>query len=48
VLHSNEKENMSLSKNGLMSFKMSKIHISTYYRIKKLLGMSEENGSLIE
>lgn len=48
VLHSYEKENMSLTKNGLMSFKMNKIHVSTYNRIRKLLGGGEEALSIIE
>jgi hypothetical protein len=39
---------MTLNKNGMMSFKMSRIHISTYYRIKKLVGQSEEVMPLIE
>jgi len=39
---------MSLSKNGQMSFKMNKIHISTYYRLKKVLGLAEETTSIIE
>ena len=48
VLHSNEKENMTMNKNGMMSFRMTKIHISTFYRIKKLVGMAEENSNIIE
>ena len=39
---------MSLSKNGQMNFKMNKIHISTYYRLKKALGISDESISIIE
>jgi hypothetical protein len=48
VLHSQEKENMTLNKNGMMSFKMNKIHISTYLRIKKIVGMGEEALPMIE
>jgi hypothetical protein len=48
VLHSNEKEHMMLNKNGMMSFKMSRIHISTYYRIKKMVGQVEEVVPMIE
>ena len=48
VLHSFEKENMCLSKNGVMSFRMNKIHLSTYYRVKKVIGMSEEGPGIIE
>ena len=48
VLHSNEKEHMMLNKNGMMSFKMSRIHISTYYRIKKMVGRVEEVVPMIE
>lgn len=48
VLHTNEKENMALNKNGLMTFRMNRIHISTYIRIKKLVAPDEENFQLIE
>jgi hypothetical protein len=39
---------MSLNKNGLMTFKMSQIHLSTYYRIRKLIAGVEEGFALIE
>lgn len=48
ILHSNEKENMKISKNGQMSFDMKKVHISTYYRIRKVMGISEDNVVVIE
>ncbi len=48
VLHANEKENMALNKNGLMTFRMNRIHISTYIRIKKLVSPDEELFQLIE
>lgn len=38
---------MSISKNGLMTFQMSKIHLSTYYRMRKVLGLSNEGFMLI-
>lgn len=47
-MHSNEKENMKLNKNGLMSFKMNEIHISTFYRIGKLVGTVGDGVSIIE
>ena len=31
-----------------MSFEMTKIHLSTFHRIKKLLGVAEENVMVIE
>ena len=48
VLHTNEKENMALNKNGLMTFRMNRIHNSTYIRIRKLLCPEEEPFPLIE
>jgi hypothetical protein len=48
ILHSNEKENMSLNKNGLMTFRMNRIHHSTYARVKKLLCPEEDPFPLIE
>jgi hypothetical protein len=48
VLHANEKENMALNKNGLMTFQMNRIHSSTYIRIRKLLCPEEEASPLIE
>jgi len=38
---------MTLNKNGLMTFKMHRIHISTYHRIRKLVGQTEEIITLI-
>lgn len=31
-----------------MSFKMHKIHISTYYRLRKALGFTEDATTIIE
>ncbi len=40
---------MGLTKNGVMTFRMSKIHISTYSRIRKVLVEEEGVGvGLIE
>jgi hypothetical protein len=38
---------MALNKNGLMTFKMNKIHNSTYLRIKKLVSLEEDMVALI-
>ena len=49
MLHSQEKENMSLSKNGVMSFRMKRIHNSTYLRLRKVVGMmGDESAGIIE
>lgn len=48
VLHANEKENMALTKNGLMTFRMDRIHLSTYLRLRKILAADPEALPLIE
>lgn len=39
---------MALNKNGLMTFRMDRIHLSTYLRLKKILSPDPEAVTLIE
>ena len=47
IMHTHEKENMRVGRDGVMSFDIEGMHRSTYMRICKALGLPLEKG-LIE